>query len=77
MDAKCKNCKFADHFKPRPDEEARGFQMGCNYPGYEGYTTPEETCSFHKPTDIERALSEIHPPSYQAFVRETVYPQPK
>lgn len=36
----CEACRYVKRFTPRPDELKRGLVLGCNYPGYEGYTSP-------------------------------------
>lgn len=42
---KCADCARGNHFEPRPDEVV----MGCNRPGWEGYTTRESTCEAFTP----------------------------
>lgn len=46
MTDKCADCARGNHFEPRPDEVERFGEdvMGCNRPGWEGYTTRESTC---------------------------------
>lgn len=34
----CLTCTYVHHFRPRPDEVARGQLLGCQKPGWEGYT---------------------------------------
>lgn len=39
---KCEDCIHVHSFIPRPDEQAKGWLLGCNKPGWEGYTQNEK-----------------------------------
>ena len=43
MTKTCTNCMWVQEFIPRPDEVERGLTLGCNKPGWEGYTSNEKS----------------------------------